>query len=68
MQKNQIKGIFIVFVLFIYLVSDTLNFKINKKWLNFYQILRFLLDMYFGVTKEPLCKILLLILNLNSLN
>ena len=68
MQKNQIKGIFIASVLFIYLVSDTLNFKINKKWPNFYQMLRFLLDMNFGVTKEPLYKILPHILNLNSLN
>ena len=68
MQKNQIKGIFIVFVLFIYLVSDTLNFKINKKWPNFHQMLRFLLDMNYWVTKEPLYKILPHILNLNSLN
>ena len=68
MQKNRIKGVFVIFVLFLYLVSDTLNFKINKKWPNFYQMLRFLLDMNYWVTKEPLYKILPLILSLNSLN
>ena len=68
MQKNQVKGVFIICVLFLYLVSDTLNFKINKKWPNFYQMLRFLLDMNYWVTKEPLYKILSLILSLKSLN
>ena len=68
MQKNQIKGVFIFLVLLLYLVSDTLNFEINKKWPNFYQMLRFTLDMHFWITKEPLYKILPLILNLNSLN
>ena len=68
MQNNQVKGVFIICVLFLYLVSDTLNFKINKKWPNFYQMLRFLLDMNYWVTKEPLYKILSLILSLNSLN
>ena len=68
MQNNQVKGFFIICVLFLYLVSDTLNFKINKKWPIFYQMLRFLLDMNYWVTKEPLYKILPLILNLNSLN
>ena len=68
MQNNQVKGVFIICVLFLYLVSDTLNFKLNKKWPNFYQMLRFPLDMNFGVTKEPLYKILPFILNLNSLN
>ena len=67
MQKNQI-NFFIIFVLFLYIVSDTLNFKLNKKWPNFYQMLKLPIDMHFGVTKEPLFKILPLILNLNSLN
>ena len=68
MQNNQVNRVFIICVLLLYLVSDTLNFKINKKWPNCYQMLRFLLDMNYWVTKEPLYKILPLILSLNSLN
>ena len=42
--------------------------KIDKEWPSFHQMMEFLLDMYFEISNEPLCKILCLSSDFNSMN
>ena len=68
MQKKYCKVFFIFLYIFIYGVFLTpCNLK-HKKWSKFHLFWKIIYDITFGVTKDPMCKILHLSFDFDNIN